>query len=229
MIFLTDWGGIPVRCKEETDMNEKHGLLLFAASCIPACGEMYQGYMKRGVSILTVCSGIFILAVLLNIGALSILLLPVWLFSFFDSYNLRTQLRMGTQEPDAFLFGLGHTDREALGLLLQKRRSLVGWGLVGLGIWILYSTVAEWISDLFGQFFDNWWLRHVLSYDVPRLVVTVGILALGIWFIRGPSKAKTEDIPDFVPPQSSAGCEPDAAPASEESPVSGQEAPHGDN
>ena len=33
-------------------MRRKHGLLLFIASCIPGCGEMYQGYMKRGISIL---------------------------------------------------------------------------------------------------------------------------------------------------------------------------------
>ena len=38
-------------------MKRKHGILLFLASCIPGCGEMYQGYMKRGVSILTAFCG----------------------------------------------------------------------------------------------------------------------------------------------------------------------------
>ena len=30
-------------------MKRKHGFLLFIAACIPGCGEMYQGYMKRGI------------------------------------------------------------------------------------------------------------------------------------------------------------------------------------
>ena len=46
-------------------MKRKHGLLLFIAACIPGCGEMYQGYMKRGVSILTAFCAVFALAAFL--------------------------------------------------------------------------------------------------------------------------------------------------------------------
>lgn len=70
-------------------MRRKHGLLLFIASCIPGCGEMYQGYMKRGISILTVFYGLLTIAIFLEVGALAVLLLPIWMFSFFDSYNLQ--------------------------------------------------------------------------------------------------------------------------------------------
>ena len=33
-------------------MREKHGLMLFITSCLSGCGQMYQGYMKRGLSLL---------------------------------------------------------------------------------------------------------------------------------------------------------------------------------
>ena len=33
-------------------MRPKQGLLLFITSCLSGCGQMYQGYMKRGVSLL---------------------------------------------------------------------------------------------------------------------------------------------------------------------------------
>ncbi len=33
-------------------MTPKHGLLLFITSCLSGCGQMYQGYMKRGLSLL---------------------------------------------------------------------------------------------------------------------------------------------------------------------------------
>lgn len=88
-----------------------------------------------------------------------------------------------------------------MALLCRKRHSLVGWGLVALGVCILYTTVADWVVDFLGQFFDSWWLYSILLYDVPRLAVTIGIIALGIWFIRGPKAPPAGDIPAFTPPQ----------------------------
>ena len=203
-------------------MRQKHGLLLFLTSCVPGCGEMYQGYMKRGRSLLTVFCGIFAIAAFLNIGALTALMVPVWLYAFFDSYTLRTQLDGGTAPADAFLLGLDQADGERMALLCRKRHSLVGWGLVAVGVYIFYSTVADWVVDFFCQFFDAWWLDRILTYDVPRLAVTVGIIALGVWFIRGPKKA--EDIPAFTPPEEPAGGNAEEAEPAEEA----QEAGHGD-
>ena len=183
-------------------MKRKHGILLFLASCIPGCGEMYQGYMKRGVSILTAFCGLFALAVFLEIGALAVLMLPLWLFSFFDSYNLRAQTdEEAAAHPDAYLFGLDGMDTERMSALCAKRHSLLGWGLVALGTWVFYATVVDWVMDFLCQFFEAaWWLRDILVNGVPRLAVTVGIIALGVWFIRGPKRPPAEDIPVFTPP-----------------------------
>ena len=204
-------------------MKRKHGLLLFIAACIPGCGEMYQGYMKRGISILTAFCAVFALAVFLEIGALAVLMIPLWLFSFFDSYNLRGQTdAQAESNPDAYLFGLSDMDSRRMSDLLRKRHSLVGWRLVILGVYVFYTTAADWVTDFFYQFFDAWWIGRILSYDVPRLAVTVGIIALGVWFIRGPKKA--EDIPAFTPPEEPAGGNAEEAEPAEEA----QEAGHGD-
>ena len=182
-------------------MKRKQGLLFFISSCIPGCGQMHQGYMKRGMSLLTVFCGIFAIAAFLNIGALTALMVPVWLYAFFDSYNLRTQLDGGTAPADAFLLGLDQADGERMALLCRKRHSLVGWGLVALGTWVFYATVVDWVMDFLCQFFEAaWWLRDILVNGVPRLAVTVGIIALGVWFIRGPKRPPAEDIPVFTPP-----------------------------
>ena len=205
-------------------MKRKQGLLFFISSCIPGCGQMHQGYMKRGMSILTIFCGIFALAVFLEIGALAVLMLPVWLFSFFDSYNLRAQAEADAAPPDGYLFGLSDVDSHQMSALLQKRHSLVGWGLVAVGVYIFYSTVADWVVDFFCQFFDAWWLDRILTYDVPRLAVTVGIIALGVWFIRGPKREKSEDIPAFTPPEAEPVREESADAVAEE-----QEDGHGDD
>ena len=181
-------------------MKRKQGLLFFISSCIPGCGQMHQGYMRRGMSLLTVFCGLFAIAVFLNIGALTVLALPVWLYAFFDSYNLRARLDEGTAPADAFLLGLDLADGERMALLCRRRHSLVGWGLVVLGVCILYTTVADWVVDFLGQFFDSWWLCNILLRGVPRLAVTIRILALGVWFIRGPKAPPADDIPAFTPP-----------------------------
>ena len=182
-------------------MKRKHGFLLFLTSCIPGCGEMYQGYMKRGMSILTIFCGIFALAVLLEIGALAVLMLPVWLFSFFDSYNLRAQTEADATPADAYLFCLSDMDSRRMSDLLRKRHSLVGWGLVLLGVYVLFETVAGHLVNIICEYLGEWWLYEIVMRDLPRLAVTVGIIALGVWFIRGPKKAQVEDIPAFTPPE----------------------------
>ena len=182
-------------------MRQKHGLLLFLTSCVPGCGEMYQGYMKRGMSILTIFCGIFALAVFLEIGALAVLMLPVWLFSFFDSYNLRAQTEADATPADAYLFCLSDMDSRRMNDLLRKRHSLVGWGLVLLGVYVLFETVAGHLVNIICEYLGEWWLYEIVMRDLPRLAVTVGIIALGVWFIRGPKKAQVEDIPAFTPPE----------------------------
>ena len=82
-----------------------NGCKFFIASCIPGCGQMYLGYMKRGVSLMMVFSGVLALAIFLEMGALAVLMAPVWLYSFFDGYNLRRRLEgelvENEAEPDA--------------------------------------------------------------------------------------------------------------------------------
>lgn len=199
-------------------MKQKHGLLLFISSCIPGCGQMHQGYMKRGVSLLLAFCGIFAVAIFLEIGALAVLMLPIWLYAFFDSYNLRGQISDGFAPADEFLFGLSDMDSVKLSALCRKRHSIIGWCLVALGVWILYTTAADWLFELLDQFFyDSWWLHRILVYDIPRVIVTAGIILLGVWFIRRPRRAPAEEIPTFTPPRQD-------APSSEN-----EEAPHGES
>ena len=211
-------------------MKRKHGFLLFLTSCIPGCGEMYQGYMKRGMSILTIFCGIFALAVLLEIGALAVLMLPVWLFSFFDSYNLRAQTEADATPADAYLFCLSDMDSRRMNDLLRKRHSLVGWVLVLLGVYILFDTFVGRLMQLLCEWMGQWWLYDVVMRDMPRMVVTIFLIALGIWFIRGPKKAKAEDIPAFTPPAAEATqAEPAGGDAGEaETAAAEQEDGHGD-
>lgn len=185
-------------------MTPKNGFLLFIASCLSGCGQMYQGYMKRGVSLLLAFALVFFISSNFFLGALVLFLPVIWLYAFFDSYSLRAQLAAGTAPEDGFLFGLSDMDSRRLNALLKKRHSLIGWVLVAVGAYMLYDMLMGQLSGLFFGWFGEW-LYSLLRYGVPRLVITVLVILLGLWFLRGP-RAPTEDIPPFTPPA------PDAAP-----------------
>ena len=167
---------------------------------------MYQGYMKRGTSLLGLGCLVIALTSILSLGELALLLPLLWLYAFFDTYNLRAQMDAGIFPEDAFLFGLGEMDSQQLQRLLWTRHSLIGWVLVAVGVYMLYDMLMGQLSGLFFGWFGEW-LYSLLRYGLPRVVITVLVILLGLWFIRGPkAKAPIEDIPPFTPPA------PDAAP-----------------
>lgn len=181
-------------------MKRKHGLLLFLTSCVPGCGQMHQGYMKRGVSLMLGACILFTLPIFLYLECLLVFLVPLWLFSFFDSYNLRNLSDQGMAPSDAWPFGLFQMDSDCLSTLLRKRHSILGWLLVILGVYILFDTFVGRLTQALCEYLGNWWLYDMVMRDLPRMVVTIFIIALGIWFIRGPKPSRNEDIPAFTPP-----------------------------
>ena len=52
-------------------MTPKHGLLFFITSCLSGCGQMYQGYMKRGLSLLLLFFVILAVSGFLGLAALA--------------------------------------------------------------------------------------------------------------------------------------------------------------
>ena len=194
-------------------MTPKNGFLLIIASCLSGCGQMYQGYMKRGLSLLLAFCMVLFVSTYFYLGTLALFLPVIWLYAFCGSYSLRSQLAAGTAPEDAFLFGLSDMDSKRLGELLRKRHSLIGWVLVAVGVYMLYDMLMGQLSNLFFGWFGEW-LYSLLRYGLPRVVITVLVILLGLWFIRGP-KAKApidDDIPPFTPPAAgpapSAGADP---------------------
>lgn len=195
-------------------MKRKHGLFLFIASCVPGCGQMYQGYMKRGLSLMLACCALISFSICLYLDFLLVFLVPLWLYAFFDSYNLRSFIEQDAPLADEYLFGLDSVDAERLSTLFRKRNSLLGWVLVLLGVYILFDTFVGRLMQRLCEYLGDWWLYDIVMRDLPRILVTIGIIALGVWFIRGPKRAPAEEIPIFTPPAEDSAQE---APAEEDS------------
>lgn len=64
---------------------KKNGFLTFIFACIPGAGQMYYGYMQRGLSIAMMLILCVMAATVIN--PLLFLCLVIWMYSFFDTYD----------------------------------------------------------------------------------------------------------------------------------------------
>ena len=122
-------------------MQRKSGFLTFCFACLPGAGEMYLGYMKRGLSVMIAFWGLIFVASLLNMGILGILAPIIWAYSFFDtSICARRRPEQVAANPDAYLFDVESIAGSNWKNVVARRHNLFGGLLIFLGAYILYNT-----------------------------------------------------------------------------------------
>ena len=178
----------------------KNGFLTFCCAFIPGAGQMYQGYMKRGLSLMLMCCVIGVLAMLFSPIALFLLL--VFMYSFFDTLNLRAQIALGNAPADDYLVHLDPKDKRLARLLLDSHK-LVGWLLIAFGALIAYQNL---IMNILGDLVYRWGhsspvfrALYLVMASLPDVVVCVVLIICGVWLVKGPHPAKKPDAPKDVP------------------------------
>ena len=172
---------------------KKNGFLTFIFACIPGAGQMYYGYMQRGLSI----AMMLILCVMAAtvIQPLLFLCLVIWMYSFFDTYDLIRHMAAGEPKEDSLLV-LGNY--EEIKKLVPQHNRLIGWGLVGFGVWALYDLlIGNWVYKI---------LTNVLGYGhawdiingIPNLVVGGLLVFAGFKLLNMHPAKKNSD--DELPP-----------------------------
>lgn len=172
---------------------KKNGFLTFIFACIPGAGQMYYGYMQRGLSI----AMILILCVMAAtvVEPLLFLCLVIWMCSFFDTYDLIRHMAAGEPKEDSLLV-LGNY--EEIKKLVPQHNRLIGWGLIGFGVWALYDLlIGNWVYKI---------LTNVLGYGhawdiingIPNLVVGGLLVFAGFKLLNMHPAKKNSD--DELPP-----------------------------
>ncbi len=82
---------------------KKNGFLTFIFACIPGAGQMYYGYMQRGLSIAMILILCVMAATLVDV--LFVWLCHRWMYSFFDTYDLIRHMAAGEPKDDYLLSG----------------------------------------------------------------------------------------------------------------------------
>lgn len=198
----------------------KNGLLTLLFAFIPGAGQMYQGYMKRGLSLMLMCCVICVLAVLFS--PIAFFLLLVFMYSFFDTLNLRAQIALGNAPADDYLVHLDPKDKRLARLLLDSHK-LVGWLLIAFGALIAYQNlIMNTLGDLvyrWGHSSPVFRALYLVMDSLPDVVVCVVLIVCGVWLVKGPHPAKkpdaSKDVPedaDFCEYHADAAAQPENAP-----------------
>lgn len=170
---------------------KKNGILTFLFAFVPGAGQMYQGYMKRGLSLITLFFLCIMAGMLLEPLVLTALI--VWMYSFFDTFNLRAQFIAGTAPADDYLVHFNTKDAR-LTLFFRDSHKLVGWGLIALGGLVAYENV---IMRVFGDVMWRWGQNnpvfrafYLMLDELPQIVTCVALIVCGLWLVRGPKGKK---------------------------------------
>ena len=170
---------------------KKNGILTLLFACIPGAGQMYQGYMKRGLSLITLFFLCIMAGMLLEPLVLTALI--VWMYSFFDTFNLRAQFIAGTAPADDYLVHFNTKDAR-LTLFFRDSHKLVGWALIALGAMVAYQNI---IMRVLGDVMWRWGQNspffravYLMLDELPEVVVCVALVVCGLWLVRGPKGKK---------------------------------------
>ena len=170
---------------------KKNGILTFLFAFVPGAGQMYQGYMKRGLSLITLLFLCIMAGMLLEPLVLTALI--VWMYSFFDTFNLRAQFIAGTAPADDYLVHFNTKDAR-LTLFFRDSHKLVGWALIALGAMVAYQNI---IMRVLGDVMWHWGQNspffravYLMLDELPEVVVCVALIICGVWLVRGPKGKK---------------------------------------
>ncbi len=168
---------------------------------MPGCGQLYMGFMKRGLSMLLLFAVAVFVASILNMGELAMLIIVIWFYAFFDAINLGwLDPERFAQIEDSYLC----FDDDALKNIFKTRNGFTkyaGIGLVVFGAAVLWeNTVSRIIDVVYDYNIFAYEMLWTVNRMLPRIAVSILVIVLGIKMIKAKKEEVREEIAlDVVP------------------------------
>lgn len=170
--------------------KKKNRFLLFWWSLIPGAGELYLGFMKMGVSILSVFALVMMFTIYTNIGVSAFAVFVIWLYGFFHANNLGA---LSDEEfyrmEDVYLFGIKEDGPDSVkDCIMGKYRIGFAAILIILGVSMLWQTFCGFLRRIMGNGFYDMYIYKItstISNEMPRMLIGIVVIWIGVKLIMG--------------------------------------------
>ena len=167
--------------------NKKNAIFTFIFSLVPGAGEMYMGFMKQGVSLMTMFFACMAICSWMRADVLSFAAIIVWCYSFFHVHNLRSLPDEEFQQVEDKIIVPFNGEDIQFNITNNKLRTVGAVFLIFFGASLLWNYVTDILSWILP--WEIWDAVWSVCYDLPEAIIAVLIIWLGIRLIKGKKKA----------------------------------------
>lgn len=174
-------------------MQRKKGTFItFIFSLFPGAGEMYLGFMKKGLSIMFIFFSTIAVSSLLGLDIILLILPMIWFYSFFSVHNIK-----GLPDEEFYALKDDYIMSDSMFSISRrhpekKYNKIAAVILIVLGLSMLWNNVTDVVLYFLpGVISDIFWRFQNI---VPRTVISLLFILGGAFLING--KKKQLDQPD---------------------------------
>lgn len=167
--------------------KKKNRFFTFIVSCMPGAGEMYMGFMNRGVSMMLLFVMTVVISVWIEQAAIMALCVVEWFFSFFYVNHLAS---LSDEEfakvEDKSIFGIAGLQMPEAESFVYKYNKAIACILIFLGgcfLWNTFARILSWILPAQLDFISR--AMRVIGDYLPSIAIGFGIIFLGIKMLEG--------------------------------------------
>lgn len=166
--------------------QKKSKFFTFMFSFIPGAAEMYMGFMKQGISLMTlfmVCLGVPLALNIIDLQFLALSAVVVWFYSFFHARNLAAQpLEEFNSLEDCFIWE-GFLVEKSFKISSPTIRKWAAGILMVLGAVILWDNFSYVVINIIPvRYWDE---LYPMIDRIPQVVIAVLIIFIGFKLMAG--------------------------------------------
>lgn len=166
-------------------MRKKRGKFrTFICSLMPGAAEMYMGFMKYGISLITLFLLSFLVPTVFGLNDAFILVaILIWFYSFFHARNLAScseEEFKGLQDTYVWNDFLEGREVKINNPAFRKWGAIV---LIVIGISQLWNTVTSLVYNLVPDYM--WDEVYMVMNEVPQVLMAIVIIFIGFKLIAG--------------------------------------------
>ena len=168
--------------------RQKNKILMFLFSLIPGAGQMYMGFMKQGLSLMTIFAMLCAVGIWLDIRPLLFFAPIILLYSFFDATNKNSMDAEAFKKlEDHYLWGDDWTDfGEGIKESISRRdgKKAMGTVMYVVAACMVWSAVKYFADIIYGPSS----LPVAVIAKIPVIVVAMFIFWLGHKLMKSASE-----------------------------------------